>query len=90
MKKRVHIYYSGSVQGVGFRYSVQRIAEGLNLRGWVRNLDDGSVEISAEGDEGVLNNFIAQIDSNFKLFIKDKQTNWEPATGEFRDFSIRF
>ncbi|MFA5287008.1 MAG: acylphosphatase [Candidatus Omnitrophota bacterium] len=90
MKKLAHIYYSGRVQGVGFRFTAQRIAEELGLCGWVRNIDNGKVEISAEGDESVLNNFLAQIDSAFSRYIQDEQVNWEPAAGGYRDFSIKF
>ena len=40
---------SGRVQGVGFRYFVEREAHRIGLRGWVRNLDDGTVEVRVEG-----------------------------------------
>ena len=90
MKKLAHIYYSGGVQGVGFRFTAQRIAEELGLCGYVRNLDDGRVEIYAEGDGNLLNDFLAQIDNSFSRYIKNKQLNWEPAAGEFRDFGIKF
>ena len=90
MKKLARAYYSGRVQGVGFRFTAQRIAEEFGLYGWVSNLDDGRVEIYAEGDESILKDFFAQIDSTFSRYIKDKQISWEPAAGEFRDFSIKF
>ena len=47
----IHVYVSGRVQGVGFRFAVAREAYRLNLRGWVRNLPDGRVEATFEGDE---------------------------------------
>ena len=50
-KTRVHIFVSGLVQGVFFRYFTKKTADKLNLKGWVKNLDDGRVEILAEGDE---------------------------------------
>lgn len=45
----MHAVVHGEVQGVGFRYFVQRRARDLGLKGWVRNNDDGSVELVAEG-----------------------------------------
>jgi len=50
----LHAIVSGRVQGVGFRYWVKEEAEALGLKGWVRNLRDGSVEIEAEGEEEAL------------------------------------
>lgn len=57
--KRVLV--SGIVQGVGFRYFVQRIADKLGINGWVINTFDGNVEIIAEGNIEVLENFIDRI-----------------------------
>jgi len=47
MAKRAHVYYSGSVQGVGFRFTAEDLARQNNLTGWVKNLADGRVEIVA-------------------------------------------
>ena len=49
--KLIHIYYSGTVQGIGFRYTVERLTSELGICGWVRNLPDGRVEMEAEGTE---------------------------------------
>ena len=46
---RKHIYFSGRVQGVGFRYRACSIAHSLGLTGWVRNLWDGRVEMEVQG-----------------------------------------
>lgn len=59
--KRVSIIVSGQVQGVGFRYYIQDIAEDMRITGWVRNLPDGTVEIDAEGKTDVLETFIRTI-----------------------------
>ena len=51
MKKRIHVYYEGRVQGVGFRFTSEYVAQQLKLTGWVKNLPDGRVELVAEGKE---------------------------------------
>lgn len=58
---RVHIIVEGLVQGVGFRWFVYRHAEALGITGWVRNLYDGNVEIEAEGERSLLEEFIKQV-----------------------------
>ena len=51
MRKRARVYYSGRVQGIGFRYTAREVACGYEVTGFVRNLPDGRVEMAAEGDE---------------------------------------
>ena len=55
--KAIHAIVEGEVQGVGFRYSALREARALCLTGWVRNAEDGSVEVWAEGEESSLDEF---------------------------------
>ena len=90
MKKQVHIYYSGRVQGIGFRYTVADLADYQKVQGWVKNLDDARVEVVAEADEDTLNEFLQQVNQHFSRYIKDVNIEWLPATGEFRDFSVKF
>ncbi len=89
MKKQAHAYYSGHVQGIGFRFTAERIAEGLGVLGWVANLGDGRVELVAEANEDTLKDFLAQLNNIFKRYIQDADINWGPATGEFKDFGVR-
>jgi len=58
MKIAVHLIVKGKVQGVFYRKSTRRKAKELNLNGWVRNMDNGDVEIEVEGDENTLQEFI--------------------------------
>ena len=90
MKKQVHVYYSGRVQGVGFRYTAQDIAGELGVCGWAKNLRDGRVEITAEAEEEILKSFLERIAEYFSGYISDKDIQWRPATGEFSDFGIEF
>jgi acylphosphatase len=52
----------GVVQGVGFRFFAERTARALGVRGWVRNLPDGSVETVAEGDEAAVAQYLARLE----------------------------
>lgn len=92
MLKRVHIYYSGRVQGVGFRFTIERIALDMGgITGWVRNLPDGRVEIVAEGEEARIKEFLDRIrEGIMKRYIKREDILWEVYKGEFDDFEIRF
>jgi len=89
--KRAHVFYSGHVQGVGFRYTAEDIAESLGLKGWVKNLSDGRVEIIAEGDEKDLKDFLDKISrGQMTRYIKDADVSWEKATKEFESFEVAF
>jgi len=90
MNKRLHAYYSGDVQGVGFRYSAQRVAASLSLTGWVKNVKDGRVEIVCEGNDAPLKEFLQKIEAMFSSYIRDRDIEYSDATGEFGYFDIRF
>jgi acylphosphatase len=88
-RSRMHIFYSGHVQGVGFRYTVKSAAAGFEVTGTVRNLLDGRVELAAEGPREELEAFRqAILDSGLEHFIRNEDVNWSDATGEFRGFEI--
>jgi len=90
MKKQIHAYFSGRVQGVGFRFTVIEIARNLQVTGWVKNLKDSRVELVAEAKEESLHKFLSQINEYFSLYIRDTRINWQQATGEFSDFTVKF
>ena len=90
MRKRVHVFFTGRVQGVGFRYSTREVACGFEVTGFVRNLPDGRVELTGEGEENELQEFLRAIhDSQIGSHIRNESVDWQPANGEFTRFEIR-
>lgn len=87
---KAHIFYSGVVQGVGFRYTVQRLALSLSLKGWVKNLSDGRVEIIVEGGKETIERLCQETEGYFKDNISDKEIVFNESNSEFEDFKIAF
>jgi len=90
MQKQIHVIFSGQVQGVGFRFTTESIANQLGLSGWVKNIPGGDVEVVAEGEEAALRDILSRLEDQFSGYIVKKQVSWGPATGEFKDFGIEF
>ena len=88
--KRFHAYFSGRVQGVGFRFTAQSIANDLKISGWVRNTDDGRVEVAAQGPEKRLGDFLSKLKGYFGRYITDIDIDWEQILDEENDFQIKF
>ena len=70
-----HVFFTGRVQGVGFRFTAKQIAAGFEVSGWVKNLPDGRVEmLAASWDEEELDAFLNEIDdSNLGSLIKETE-----------------
>jgi acylphosphatase len=90
MKKQAHLYYSGQVQGVGFRFTAQEIAVKFGICGWVKNLKDGRVEVVAEAEEGTLKEFLSEIQKVFARYISGTEIGWRVPEKEFSDFRVEF
>jgi acylphosphatase len=85
----MQVFYSGNVQGVGFRYSAKTVATGFEVAGTVRNLSDGRVELIVEGAKDELEAFRQAIrDSGLGHFIQREAVSWGDAQNEFRGFEI--
>ena len=86
---RLHAVVTGRVQGVGFREFVRRTAGVLRLTGWVRNTDDGAVEVLAEGDDDALALLHGALEKGPRLAHVEHVTVTRSApTGEFLDFAV--
>jgi acylphosphatase len=88
--ERLHIIVTGSVQGVFFRAGVQSEARKLGLSGWVRNREDGSVELEAEGERGSLESLLIWCYHGPKgASVSDLEFAWLDACGAYAGFEIR-
>jgi len=91
IKTRLHAIVYGYVQGVFFRANTQRKAIELGLSGWVRNRNDGSVEIIAEGEKEALGSLLSWCKKGPPGARVDRmEHSWEDFKGEFSSFSIRY
>jgi acylphosphatase len=82
-------HFAGRVQGVGFRYTARNIALQYDVRGYVRNLADGRVELVLEGTEPQIDRVVEELRRKMSCFVRGVTMHNEPATGEFDQFSIR-
>lgn len=81
----------GDVQGVGFRYFVQRNADQLGLRGWVRNNDDGTVEVVAEGQRPELEQLKRALEEGPRMaHVERVDSQWSKGTGNLDRFDLAF
>lgn len=88
---RVHGFVTGRVQGVSFRYFTQDSAVKHDLTGWVRNLPDGRVEFVAEGQKGMLDSFLKEVNRGpIAARVTNLELTWDKYTGESNNFRIRF
>lgn len=89
--QRVRVLYGGRVQGVGFRYTAERVAHETGVTGWVRNLPDGDVEMVAEGSRDELEALLDGIKSSeMGRHITKSSVTWGESLNEFKDFRIEF
>jgi acylphosphatase len=88
--RRIHVFITGRVQGVGFRAFTEEQAQRLKVAGFVRNLDDGRVEMVAEGPPADIDKLIAQVKHGPASAQVDKlDCTEETPKGEFKGFRIK-
>jgi acylphosphatase len=86
---RLIAHFSGTVQGVGFRFMTRQIATQYAVAGFVKNLSDGRVEMVVEGEAREVNALLHSIRERMSDFVEGVEENHSPATGEFKGFEIR-
>jgi len=87
---RVHAYYSGDVQGVGFRFTALKLARLYGIKGWVKNTPDGKVEMLAEGEGPILQAFLKDIQGRMAHYITNTESFQEPASEALSGFQIKY
>ncbi len=90
MRRQAHVYYSGRVQGVGFRFTAAGVARSHKVCGFVRNLPDGRVELAVEGEEDEVHACLEEVSRVMGEYIRDEDVTWAECSGGFKDFSVRY
>ncbi len=82
------VYYSGNVQGVGFRAATADIAKNYPVTGWVKNLDDGRVQLLAEGPAEAVDKFLKAVRRRWGGNIEKEEVDSPEPTGKYKSFDI--
>ncbi len=90
MIKGYEVFFSGLVQGVGFRFSARNLALRHKIKGSVMNLPDGRVELLAQGRQEDLDDFFHDLKDEFKSCIEDCIFQEKETNGDYKDFQIKF
>jgi acylphosphatase len=86
---RKDVHFQGNVQGVGFRYTTNRIANGYDVKGYVKNLPDGRVRVVVEGSSEEVQRFLGEVRQRMSSYIHSVDEERHSATGEFQSFQVR-
>jgi len=85
---REEVFFSGRVQGVGFRYSTRQVAKEYEVTGKVANLADGRVHLVAEGNHREVDAFIASVEERLHFHIRKMERRVLAGSAKFKDFVI--
>lgn len=89
MQKRAEIKVYGRVQKAGFRDFIDEIAFNLNLNGFVKNLDDGTVQVVCEGDETAISELLKKINvTQYPIRVENIEVTYKKPTGEYKTFEL--
>lgn len=85
----VTVFFTGRVQGVGFRYQTLQVAKGFEVSGFVMNLPDGRVQLEAEGMAGEVRDFVVAVQERMEGYIRKVEKTETKRAATFQGFSIR-
>jgi acylphosphatase len=83
------IFFSGHVQGVGFRYTALQIAREFEVAGFVENLADGRVQVEIEGSRGEIGGFVAAVEERMHGYVRKIERSTSRRAAQFSGFAIR-
>ena len=83
------VFFSGHVQGVGFRYSVLQVAKEFEVAGYVSNLADGRVQLEAEGDAKEVDAFVSAVQEKMHGYIRKTERSSDPRPAQLSGFVIK-
>jgi acylphosphatase len=83
------VFFTGRVQGVGFRYQTLQVAKGFEVSGFVANLPDGRVHLEAEGAMAEVRDFIVAVQERMEGYIRKVEQTETKRAAQFQGFSIR-
>jgi len=84
------VHFSGTVQGVGFRYTTVRVAGRYDVTGYVRNTPNGQVEVVVEGAADQVEAFLSDLGERMASYIRQTAQQLAEPTGQFDGFTVRF
>jgi acylphosphatase len=85
----VTAFFSGRVQGVGFRYQTLQVAKEYEVSGFVRNLPDGRVQMEVEGSASEVRDFVAAVHERMSGYVRKMEQTEADRPPQFRGFSIQ-
>lgn len=83
------VFFSGRVQGVGFRYAVRQVAKEFDVTGFVQNLPDGRVLVEVESAAGEATHFVEAIQARMHGYVRQVERSTARRVPQFADFCIR-
>jgi len=83
------VFFTGHVQGVGFRYSALQVAKEFEVTGFVKNLTDGRVQLEAQGATGEVDAFVKAVEEKMHGYIRKSERSARKGAGLFQGFQIQ-